>query len=349
MSNRELVVLGTASQVPTRRRNHNGYFLRWDGEGLLFDPGEGTQRQMQFAGVTASHISRICITHFHGDHCLGLPGVLQRMSLDEVTHEVEVCYPASGREVFGHLRRAAIYRDSVTLLERPVVVDGMVGNDVPAGPAGLAGVDGPGWVIGNGAPGAGQADGGARGFRLEARQLSHTVPTVGYALIETDGRRMLPDKLAAAGVAGPDIGRLQRDGRLIVSGRPVMLEQVSEPRSGQRFAFIMDTRLCDAAFELAENADMLVCECTFADADAALAREYGHLTAGEAGRIAAESGARSLVLTHFSQRYDEEATDRLGAEAATAFGGEIVLARDFDRIAVPRRRESTPWSEHRAS
>lgn len=321
MSNRELVVLGTASQVPTRRRNHNGYFLRWDGEGLLFDPGEGTQRQMQFAGVTASHVSRICITHFHGDHCLGLPGVLQRMSLDEVAHQVEVCYPASGREVFGHLRHAAIYRGSVSLLERPLTADGA----------------------------AATVEGHGQGFRLEARQLSHTVPTVGYALIETDGRRMLPDKLAAAGITGSDIGRLQRDGSLVVSGQAVTLDQMSEPRSGQRFAFIMDTRLCDAAFALAENADLLVCECTFADADAALAREYGHLTAGEAGRIAAESGARSLVLTHFSQRYDEEATDRLGAEAAEAFDGEIVLAHDFDKIAVPRRRESTPWTEYRAS
>jgi ribonuclease Z len=321
MSNRELVVLGTASQVPTRRRNHNGYFLRWDGEGLLFDPGEGTQRQMQFAGVTASHISRICITHFHGDHCLGLPGILQRMSLDEVADQVEVCYPASGREVFGHLRHAAIYRDTVKLLERPVTADGPV-SDV---------------------------EDGGRGFRVDARQLSHTVPTVGYALIEADGRRMLPDKLAAAGVTGSDIGRLQRDGYLVVSGRTVTLDQVSAPRSGQRFAFIMDTRLCDGAFALAESADLLVCECTFADADAALAREYGHLTAGEAGRIAAESGARSLVLTHFSQRYDEDATDRLGAEAAETFGGEVVLARDFDKVAVPRRRESTPWTEYRAS
>ena len=101
MSNRELVVLGTASQAPTRRRNHNGYFLRWDGEGLLFDPGEGTQRQMLFAGVTASQVTRVCITHFHGDHCLGLPGVLQRMSLDRVPHVVEICYPAQSREVLG--------------------------------------------------------------------------------------------------------------------------------------------------------------------------------------------------------------------------------------------------------
>ena len=80
MSQRELVVLGTASQAPSRSRNHNGYFLRWDDEGVLFDPGEGTQRQMLFAGVTASQITRICITHLHGDHCLGLPGVLARMS-----------------------------------------------------------------------------------------------------------------------------------------------------------------------------------------------------------------------------------------------------------------------------
>ena len=92
MSDRELVILGTASQAPTRRRNHNGYLLLWDGEGLLFDPGEGTQRQMLFAGVTATRITHICITHFHGDHCLGLPGVLARMSLDRVAHPVDVLY-----------------------------------------------------------------------------------------------------------------------------------------------------------------------------------------------------------------------------------------------------------------
>jgi ribonuclease Z len=120
VSDRELVVLGTASQAPTRRRNHNGYFLRWDDEGLLFDPGEGTQRQMLFAGVTASQITRICITHFHGDHCLGLPGVLARMSLDRVPHPVEVCYPAGSREVFGRLRHASLFRDVLDLRERRV-------------------------------------------------------------------------------------------------------------------------------------------------------------------------------------------------------------------------------------
>ncbi len=111
VSDRELVVLGTASQAPTRYRNHNGYLLRWDGTDILFDPGEGTQRQMLWAGVTASHVRVICITHFHGDHCLGLPGVLQRLALDGVTHPVAVLFPASGLPFFERLRHASVFRD----------------------------------------------------------------------------------------------------------------------------------------------------------------------------------------------------------------------------------------------
>ncbi len=306
MSDRELVVLGTASQAPTRRRNHNGYLLLWDGEGLLFDPGEGTQRQMLFAGVTANRITRICITHFHGDHCLGLPGVLQRMSLDRVRHAADACYPAQNQEVFTSLRQAALFHDRAELTERPVAAGGTVLR--------------------------------AAAFHVAAQPLSHSVPAFGYQLVEPDGRRMLPDKLAAFGITGPDIGRLQHEGYLVTSERQVTVEQVSEPRRGQRFAFIMDTRLCDAAFALADGADMVVCESTFADTEAALAHEYGHLTAGQAGRIAAESGARLLVLTHFSQRY-ERCDDRLLAtQAETAFGGPVVLAHDLDRIPVPSRR-----------
>jgi ribonuclease Z len=308
---RELVVLGTASQAPTRLRNHNGYLLRWDADGLLFDPGEGTQRQMIFAGVTASQISTICITHFHGDHCLGLPGVIQRIALDQVPHEVQAYYPAEGREFFTRLRHAALFREFTKIREHPVATEGVLEAGSAASPV---------------------------PFLLEARRLSHSVPTIGYRLAEPDGRRMLPGKLAAAGIEGPDVGLLQRQGSLAAGGRVVTIDQVSEPRPGQRFAFIMDTRLCDGAFELARGADMLVCESTFAAAETSLAREYGHLTAGQAGRIAAESGARLLVLTHFSQRYDVPGVQRMAAEAAEEFDGEVVTAADLDRVPVPARR-----------
>ena len=303
MAARELVVLGTASQTPTRTRNHNGYFLRWDGEGVLFDPGEGTQRQLLLAGVPSTAITRICVTHFHGDHSLGLAGVLQRLSLDRVPHPVPVHFPASGQAYFDRLRAATAFHDVADVRAAPVADDGIVAT-------------------------------GAFGT-LEARRLEHVIDAVGYRLVEPDGRRMLPDRLARLGIAGPDVGRLQRTGELTVDGRTVRLEEVSAPRRGQRFAFVMDTRLCDAVLDLAEGVDLLVVESTFLDEDAALAERYGHLTARQAGAVAARCGVRRLVLTHFSQRYLDPA--RFGTEAAAEFGGEIVVAADLDRIGVPAR------------
>lgn len=303
MSIRELVVLGTAGQVPTRRRNHNGYLLRWDAEGLLFDPGEGTQRQMLLAGVAAHDLTRLCVSHFHGDHSLGLAGVIQRINLDRVPHPVTAHYPASGQRFFDRLRYATAYRETVALREEPVRGEG---------PVTLA---------------------DTAAFRLEARRLSHPVESYGYRFVEPDGRRMLPGRLAEHGIAGPDVGRLRRDGEL----RGVRLADVSEERPGQRFAFVMDTRLCDAAYALAEGCDLVVIESTFLDEDAALATEHGHLTAGQAGRVAAESGVRHLVLSHFSQRYDDPAAFARQARQA-GFGGELTVAEDLARIPVPKRR-----------
>lgn len=294
-------MLGTASQVPTRHRNHNGYLLRWDGEGLLFDPGEGTQRQMLLAGVAVSDVTRICLTHFHGDHCLGVPGIVQRLSLDRVRHPVRAHYPASGGEFFARLRQASAFYETATVLEEPV--------------------DGAAAVVATGEFG-----------QIEARRLAHSVEAYGYRLVEPDGRRMLPDRLAAHGIAGPRVGELQRLGSLDGVG----LDEVSEVRPGQRFAFIMDTRLCDNVYALAERADLLVIESTFLHEDVAHATSFGHLTARQAARVAAESGVRRLVLTHFSQRYPDPA--RFAAEAAEEFSGDIVVAADLDRVPVPGRR-----------
>jgi ribonuclease Z len=292
---RELVVLGTASQVPTRTRNHNGYLLRWDGAGLLFDPGEGTQRQMIHAGVPATAITRICLTHVHGDHCFGLPGVLSRLALDGVTHPVDLHYPATGQDVV-----------------RALVSLASPGLDLRLHPHAGAGPIAPG---------------------LEVRPLHHRIETYGYRLVEPDGRSLLPDRLGAAGVEGPDVGRLQREGSL----RGVRLEDMSVPRPGQRFAFVMDTAPCDGAEALAEGAELLVAESTFSDEDAELAAQYRHLTAGQAGTLAAVGGVGTLVLTHFSSRYGDVAP--LAEQARSRAGGAaVVAANDLDRIAFPKRR-----------
>jgi ribonuclease Z len=307
MSVRELIALGTASQVPTRRRNHNGYLLRWDAEGFLFDPGEGTQRQMAFADLAASAIHRVFVTHFHGDHCLGLAGIIQRLSLDQCAHPVSVHYPAAGGEYFERLRYASIYRPAVDLH-----------------PAPIAGADDA--LIELCATDA---------YTLYAHALDHGVPTYGYRLVERAGRRFLPERLAALGVHGPMVTALAAQGAVRVGERTVTLDEVSVARPGAVFAFVMDTRPCAGALRLARDADLLVMEATFAAEEQHLAAEYGHCSAEDAARTARDAGAHALAITHFSQRYAEvEAHLR---EARAVFPNTTAL-RDFDRITVPRRR-----------
>jgi len=307
MPNRQLVVLGTASQVPTRTRNQNGYLLRWDDQLVLFDPGEGSQRQLTLAGVSPARITAICITHAHGDHCLGLPGILQRMSLERVQRRVPVIFPRAAEPFIERLRHATVFDDRLAVDLRPV--DG----------------DGPVLTFGD----------SDHGPVLYAAALDHRIPAVGYRLVEPDGRRMLPDRLAAAGIAGPEIGRLQRAGVLqTAAGRMVRLAEISVPRPGQKFGFVMDTRLCPGAERLAADADLLVIESTFSHADAELAASYGHLTARQAAELAVRAGARRLVLTHFSQRYPDLS---VLLDEARAVHGDVVLAEDLGRIELPPR------------
>jgi ribonuclease Z len=299
--------LGTASQVPTRTRNQTALFLAWDGLGVLFDAGEGTQRQMTHAGVRAAQLTHIVLTHFHGDHCLGLAGVLQRLSLDRVPHPVEVVYPASGQDYFERLRHASVYHEAATLVPRPL--------DVP--------------------PGAEVEVFRAGTARLLARALEHGVECLGYRLQEDDGRRMLPDKLDQAGVRGPAVRALQKAGEVVVEGRTVRLEEVSEPRPGQAFALVLDTRPCPAALALAQGADLLVCEATYLDADREQAHDHLHMTAAQAAGLARAAGVRRLALTHFSQRYlDPEAFRREAGELHP----DVVVADDLARVAVPPRK-----------
>jgi ribonuclease Z len=311
MSAREAVILGTASQVPTRTRNHNAVFLFWDDLGILFDPGEGTQRQMTHAGLSSAQVTHVCVTHFHGDHCLGLAGIVQRLSLDRVPHPVEVIYPRGGQVYFERLRHASIFHDAAPVVPRPI--GAAPGEEVVAGRYGRV--------------------------RLLARALEHGVECCGYRLQEDDGVRMLPERLEQAGVSGPDVGRLAREGTITLGGRRVSVEEVSERRPGQAFALVMDTRPCAGAEALARGADLLVCEATYLGSEATEAHDHFHMTAAQAAALARDAGVRRLVLTHFSQRY---ITLEGFAAEASALHGDVVVAEDLTRVPVPRRREPNP-------
>jgi len=305
MSKRELVVLGTSSQVPTRHRNHNGYFLRWDDEGFLFDPGEGTQRQMTTFGVSASAVTQVLISHFHGDHCLGLASLVQRISLDQVPHRVKIHYPASGEEFFQRLRWASIYHDQAKLDPMPIKGSGLIAE-------------------------TGQ-------LRVIAEALDHTVDCFGFRIEEKDSWNLNPEKLSDLGLQGPELGKLKEQGKLEVNGRTVQIEEVAVRRPGQSMAFVMDTRVCTAASSLARGVDLMLCESTFLESEVEEAREFGHLTARQAATIARDAGVKQLVLSHFSQRYAElEAF----VEEAKAVHKQVVAVQDGDRIPLTRVRRA---------
>lgn len=306
MSSRQLIALGTSSQVPTRERSHNAYMLRWDGEGFLFDPGEGVQRQLTLAGIAASSINNICITHFHGDHCLGLAGIVQRLSLDHCGHPIHIFYPESGQLYIDRLCNAAIYLAKIELTLHPVK------------------------------PSAGMME-LIRGdsFILSSQVLVHSVPTIGFRVEEPPGVRFLPEKLEETGVSGPIVGELQRSGTVQVHGRTVRLEEVTAPRSGSVFAFVMDTRPCAGAVELARDADLLVMEATYTSEHQEIANYYLHSTAADAAKTALSAGVRKLALAHFSQRYPD--TNQHLADAGGIFP-QVVALNDLDCIDIPRRR-----------
>lgn len=303
MSLRELVALGTSSQVPTRHRNHNGYLLRWDGDGFLFDPGEGTQRQFIFANVPVTAVTKIFITHFHGDHSLGLAGITQRLSLDRCPHPVEVYYPATGQAYFERLTKASIFHRAVDLVPRPV--------------GGKGGI-----VFSN------------ETYEIEAHPLKHSVDVYGYRIKERDGHRFSKEKLDELGIKGPSVGALERDGKIELDGKTIRVEDVTTTKPGAAFAFVMDTRPCEGAEKLAHATDLLVIESTYGKEDQELAREHLHLTAEEAASLARAADARGqLVLTHFSQRYKSV---KSLVEEARAIYPRSTAVRDLDRIELPR-------------
>lgn len=308
MSVRELVMLGTGADVPTKHRNLHGLLIRWDDEGILVDPAEGTQRQMIFADVTATSMTRVFISQFAADHCLGLAGICQRISLDRVPHAIQVAFPASGRVYYERLRKASVYHAAARLDPVPLDVAGSFAEradlQLRAAPV----------------RGGASDDDVAWGLRLQER----------------DRRTMLPDALREAGVFGPTIKALQRDGQVEVNGRVVRLDDVSVPRPGQAVAYLPPCRPSEAALELARGAAVLVCRNVRREDERESARERGEMVTTEAGQLAAQAGAGQLVLTGFLPDVDDPI--RHCEEAAQAFES-VTAANDGDRIPIPRPRK----------
>ncbi len=295
--------LGTSAAQPTLRRNLSGLAVRHGGELLLFDCGEGTQRQMIAFG-TGFDVGAIFFTHFHADHWVGAIGFLRTLSMAGREQPLDLYGPRPARR----------------LLETVL----------------FAGADPFGYQvrIHEIEPGA---EVRREGARIAAFPVDHRIAAVGWLLAE-DQRpgRFHPERAAALGVPeGPLYGELQRGRPVTVNGRAISPSEVVEPpRRGRRLAVSGDTRPCPGTVEAARQADLLVHEATFGDAEEARARETMHSTAREAARVAREAGASRLALTHLSSRYDQDPSP-LREQAAAEYQGELLVAHDGMTVEIP--------------
>ena len=301
MSVRDIVILGCSSQQPTRQRNHGAYLVRWNDEGLLFDPGEGTQRQFIFANIAPPVVNRIFISHFHGDHCLGLGSMFMRLNLDKVKHPIHCYYPKSGKKNFDCLRYGCIYHENIEIIEHPVSKSGVV------------------------------EDNGK--FLIEAKFLEHGIDNLGWRVKEPDTVKFKKELLKKYNIKGPLVKELEEKKVLKVDGKKVKLEDVSYIRKGDSLAVVIDTRKCSEAYSLAKGAKVLICESTYLERDKDLAKKYMHMTAREAASLAKEASVEILVLTHFSARYRD--MKEFENEAKEIFPN-VVIAEDFKKIPFPR-------------
>lgn len=303
MSVRDLVILGCSSQQPTRFRNHGAYLLRWNDEGMLFDPGEGTQRQFIYANVAPTTVTRIFISHFHGDHCLGLGSILMRLNLDKVLHPVHCYYPASGKKYFDRLRHGAIYHEMLQVVEHPVSQAGLVEDDGR--------------------------------FRIEATFLEHGVENIGWRITEADTRKFDAAKLNQLGIRGPHVKELEEQGWIMAGDQKIHLNDVSRIRQGDSFAIVLDTVPCQNAVNIAHNANLFLCESTYLDEHKELAALHKHMTAKQAAQIAKDANVERLILTHFSARY--QTLKKFETEARAIFP-ETYVADDLLTFPFPKTR-----------
>ncbi len=299
-----ILLLGTSASRPTVERNVSALALVREGETMLFDCGEGTQRQMMRYGIAFS-LADIFFTHFHADHVIGVIGLMRTMALQGRTDPMRLWGPRGAER---HLKRAEQF--GVDRLTFPIEIRELE----------------PGQSVER------------KDYAIRAFAVEHGPGVaMGYALVEEDRKgRFDPDHARALGIPeGALWGRIHRgedvtldDGRVVRSA-----DLVGPRRPGRTVVITGDTRPCDNTIAAARGADLLVHEATFGDEEADRARETGHSTAREAAVVARTAGCRRLVLSHFSARYSRDASE-LEAQARSEFP-HVTIARDGMEIDIP--------------
>jgi ribonuclease Z len=295
----EVTFLGTASMVPTKERNPSAILISYGPEGILIDCGEGTQRQMRITGIKLTKITRILITHWHGDHVFGLPGLIQSLGASDYNKVLVIYGPKGTKKYFEALTKAFVFDRRIKLKINEVKKGKFFENE---------------------------------DFLLEALPLEHGIPTLGFNFIEKDKRKIDLKKIKKLGIPeGPLLGKLQDGKQIIWKDEKVKPGQTTYLEKGKKITIITDTLPCNNCYKLAKNADLLICEATYSSKLENKGEEYNHMTSRQAAQIANKANVKKLVLTHFSARYKN--TQEIEEDARNIFDN-ITCAKDFMKITL---------------
>ncbi len=294
----KITFLGTGNAIPTEKRNHTAILLTYKNENILVDCGEGTQRQFRIAKLSPAKLTRIAITHWHGDHILGLPGLFQTLAMSEFQRTLELYGPKNTLYFIDALKRLINIKVPLNIKE---VSGGIIFEN--------------------------------KDFYLEAAPMSHDTPALAYSFVIKERRHLVKSKIKKLKIPhSPLLGELQRGKDITLNGKKIKASTVSYVEAGKKITIILDTSPNENTIKLAANADLLICESTFSKEEEHIARDHKHLTSADAATIAKKAKVKKLILTHISQRY-EHAPQIILKEAKKVFKN-TQLVKDLDTLQI---------------
>lgn len=298
MENITITFLGTGNAVPTKLRNHTAILVSYRNENILIDCGEGTQRQFKIAGISPTKLTKLLITHWHGDHILGIPGLFQTLAMSEYSGNLEI-YGPKGTNSFMKVL-SDLFKEFKIKLKVQEISNFKIGK---------------------------------KELIIESKAMSHGTPANAYSITIPNRLRLDKSKLKKLKLPNsPLIGQLQEGKDIVFNGKKITSKSVSYTEKGKKITIILDTGMNKNAIDLAKDSDLLVVESTFSSEDEEQAKEYKHLTSKDAATIAKKSKSKKLILTHISQRYEHN-LELIENEAKKVFKNTIV-AKDFDIFTI---------------
>lgn len=298
MEKMKVTFLGTGSAVPTKKKNHTGILISFADENILIDCGEGIQRQFKYADISPTKLTKILITHWHGDHFFGLPGLLQTLEMCEYKRKLIIYGPPGSLKYLNHIR--ALTKDIRIDLELKEVSDCIM-------------------------------DG--KYFSINVKSMKHGTPTNAYSIILKDKVRLDKKKLRKYKLPNsPLLKELQNCKDIVFNGRKIKSKEVCYIEKGKKIVVVLDTLMNNEIIKFSEGADLLIAEASFSFDEKEKALEAKHLTATESAFIAKKAKVKNLSLIHLSQRYEQN--PKIIEKEAKKIFKKARLANDLDVIEV---------------